>query len=132
MSYARVLTGLQERLRTISGLKKVLLYEPAALDDPPLCYLFLDTAEITHQGQSITAVYTVTARVVVLWQDNEEAEAQIAPFVDSIVDAVWADPMLGGKANSARVTNVSGGFIDATGVTYRSMDFTITVKEVRT
>jgi hypothetical protein len=133
MSYANILSGLQTRLETLAGLTNVLLYEPASIDDTPMAYLFLDNAEIEQGGQVVTALYAITVRVIVRWQENDQAEAQIAPYADSVVDAIRADPSLGSQANSARVTAIEGGFLDTgNGIRFRVMDFTVRVKDLRT
>ena len=132
MSYSNILSGLKTRMLTLTGLKSVLLYEPASIDDTPMAYMYLDNAEIEQGGQVVTALYAITVRIIVRWQDNEEAEAQIAPYADSVVDAIRADPSLGSRANSARVTAIEGGFLDtASGVRFRVMDFTVRVKDLR-
>jgi len=132
MSYANIVSGIQTRLATITTLKANLKYEPAVIDDTPMTYILLDNAELTENAQSVTVLYDVTVRLIVRWQDNEQAEAQMMPYVDSIVDAIRGDPTLGSRANSARVTRIEGAFVTIAGVEYRAVDFTVRVKDLRT
>lgn len=131
MSYASIVAGIQTRLNTVTSLVSNLAYAPAAVNDTPMTYILLDGAELTEQSQALTVMYDVTVRLIVRWQDNEQAEAQAMPYVDSIVDAIRGDPTLGAKANYARVTKIEGAWVTIAGVEYRAIDFTVRVKEVR-
>ena len=72
----------------------------------------------------------ILARLAVAWSDNEGAELQLIPFIDSVQVAVDADPTLGlGGDVDARVESGDGGWVDIAGVTYRIMDFMITVSD---
>jgi len=125
MSYQTVLDGLQEALKTLPGLVVVLQYEPPAFDDTPFMYLLFDRSVDATVGQVLGTRYTVTMRLVTLWQDNEEAEKDIIPYIDSVPAAIHADRTLGGRLTSglARVTGSEGGFVDVGAVRYRVVDF---------
>ena len=128
MSCETVLTGLQACLLRVPGLRTVLAYEPAAFDDPPMAYITPDKGTLEHGVQSITTLYSMNARVVVRWTSNEYAALQVIRFIDSVPAAVRADPMLGGHAQYARVTDFEVGFVDAGNVRYHVVDFTVTIK----
>ena len=120
-----MLDGLQERMETLTGLHDVLQYEPSSFGDTPLVYFLLDHFEDATQGQVSGTRYFVTIRLVVQWTDNEKAETQIIPYVDSIPAAIHADRQLGGRIRSGMATKPGGegGFIDAGSIKYRIVDF---------
>lgn len=132
MSYSAVLTALQTRLAAVSGLVSVLKYVPAAINDTPMVYLLLDSAEVADKLQFADTTYQITARLMVRWQDNEQAELKIIPYVDSIPDVIRADPHLGvtgASAPFAQTESIEGLWITAAGVEYRAVDFTISVRD---
>jgi len=131
MSYATVLEGLHERLATVDGPVDVLAYAPTAIHDTPLIWSLLDNMEIKRSGQVKSKHYRILHRLVVRWQDNEQAEQEIIPYVDSIPEAVEADPHLGGRLVSgyAEITECQAGWITVAGVEYRNLDFYSTVIE---
>lgn len=131
MSYATVLAGLTTRLETVSGIVAVLEYAPTAVHDTPLIYSLLDNVEYSESGQVKTQRYRIQHRLLVRWQDNEQAEIEAQPYVDSIPAAVRADPHLGGALTSgyAQITECQAGWVTIAGVEYRSLDFISTVVE---
>ena len=131
MSYSAIVSGIQTRLATITSLKANLVYAPKGIDDTPMTYILLDGAELTHNAGTMTIMYRVTVRLVTRWQENDQAEAEILPYVDSIVDAIRAAPMLGGAAYNAWVSEIEGLWVTIGGIEYRAVDFTVRVKEVR-
>ncbi len=131
MSYAGILAGLHARLATVSGLNAVLDYVPTAVHDPPIVYSFLESATIARSGQVRTTTYRILHRVVIRWQDNEQAEIEASGFVNGIPLAIEADPHLGGVLASgyAETRECSSGFAEIGEVTYRVLDFYTTVVE---
>ncbi|HPL30956.1 MAG TPA: hypothetical protein PLG21_23165 [Anaerolineae bacterium] len=131
MSYATILAGLHTRLATVAGLNAVLDYVPTAVHEPPIIYSFLERATVTRSGQIRTVTYRILHRVVIRWQDNEQAELEASPFVTSIPLAIEADPHLGGALTSgyAGVSECVSGFAEIGEVTYRILDFYSTVVE---
>jgi hypothetical protein len=125
MSYQSVKDGLQERLETLPGIVDVLQYEPSSFGDTPLAYLLFDHSEDATQGQVVGTRYFVTIRLVVQWTDNEGAELEIDPYIDSIPAAIQADRQLGGRIRRGMATKPGGegGFIDVGAVRYRIVDF---------
>lgn len=125
MSYADVLDGLHARFATVSGIKKILDYVPLNAPEPPFLYSVLDSAEIVRSGQVTAYKYRVLHRLCVRWQDNERAEQEIIPFVNSIPDAVADDPQLGGVLTRgyAAITEIEAAWVTIAGVEYRAVDF---------
>lgn len=125
VSYQDIVEGLQDRFETVTDLETVLAYVPTSIGSTPMMYLLLDSATTERSGQVLAVRYRVLARLVVLWQDNEQAELEVMPLVDAIIGAVEADPHLGGALNSgyARINEVDAGWDELGGVTYRVVDF---------
>lgn len=131
MSYATVLAGLDERFRTISGLKAILDYEPTAIHDYPTLYSLLDSFEIERRGQVVVWKYRILHRLVFRWQDNAGCELELVWFVNAIPAAVDADPQLGGRITSGLATIAEGdaGWAVIGGTDCRVLDFYSTVVE---
>lgn len=127
MSYAAVIEGLKVRFATIPSIKLILDYEPTSIHDAPLLYMLFDNAPRTQTGQVTVMPYRVLCRLAIRWVDNELAERELIPFVNSLPAAIDADATLGGKIASgmARVTNVQGVFVTIGGVLYRALDVTV-------
>ncbi len=130
MSYSDVLEGLKERLDTLATLTNVLTYAPTSVHETPMVYMLYDRSEYSHNQPAKVSRYFINVRLVVRWQDNEQAELQVIPFIDSIPGAVLADPHLGGRivGGMAMITDGEGGFATIAGVEYRVVDFTANVK----
>ena len=88
-------------------------------------YSILDSVEVSKGGQVTTRRFRILHRLLVPWQDNEQAEVQIMPFVDSVVDAIDADPTLGGVLvkGLAQITDIEALWVTIAGVEYRALDF---------
>lgn len=134
MSYATVLAGLHARLATVPGLNAVLDYVPTSVHEPPALYSRLERATITRSGQLRATTYRILHRVVIRWQDNEQAEVEASPFVNSVPLAVETDPWLGGALTSgyAEISECESGFAEIGEITYRVLDFYSTVVEKNT
>lgn len=124
-TYANIISGLHTVLAGVTGIDVVLNYAPTAVHDTPLIYTILDSAEISRGAQVTTRKFRIMHRLVVPWQDNEQAEIQIMPFVDSIPAAIDADPTLGGVITSgmAQIVDIEAAWINIAGVEYRALDF---------
>lgn len=129
MSYATVLAGLHAAFGTVDGITVTLAYEPRAIQVTPTLYSLLDSFEVINDnvfGATPDYRYRVLHRLVFAWQDNEQAEAALIPFVNAIPEAVF-----GYEALRTTITNggysyiVAGdaGWVDIGNVTYRSLDF---------
>jgi hypothetical protein len=132
MSYATVLTGLHVRFATVTGIANILKYVPTSIGDLPTLYSVIERVEITRSGQVRATHYRIMHRMLFRWQDYEQAEIEILPFVDSIPLCVEADPHLGGVIVSgfAEINEMTAGWVDIAGNTYRTLDFIsdVTVK----
>jgi len=115
----------------ISDLVDILDYAPTAVHDTPLVYSLLDNVQRRTSAQIVTKQYRILHRLVVRWQDNEQAEQEIIPFVDSVPEAVADDPQLGGRLTSgyAEIKECDAGWVTIAGVEYRMLDFYATVVE---
>lgn len=127
MSYEAANEGLTEVLQSVTGLTRVLDYEPSSIPSTPMVYHLLDSFSRTQEGQVTVMRYRKLIRLIVLWQDNEKAEQKVIPFVNAIPAALDADPQLGGRIERgfARVSpdaDAIAGFVRIGGVMYRSLD----------
>jgi hypothetical protein len=113
----------------ISEIVDILDYAPTAIHDTPLMWSLLDNLEIIRSGQVKARRYRILHRLAVRWTDNEMAEEQILPFVDSVPEAVEADPHLGSRLTSgyAEINECEAQWMDVAGVEYRILDFYSTV-----
>lgn len=123
--YADIIDGLHDVFAGVSGLNVVLNYAPTSVHETPLMYSILDSVEVSKGGQVTTRRFRILHRLLVPWQDNEQAEVQIMPFVDSVVDAIDADPTLGGVLvkGLAQITDIEALWVTIAGVEYRALDF---------
>ena len=132
MSYSAAIAGLATAVRGVPGLHSVLDYEPIAFHEVPAVYLLLDSFSRTQAGQVTVMRYRVLCRVCIAWQDNEGAERELIPFVNSIPAAIDADPTLGGAitrgaAQVAEDANAIAGFVRIGGTMYRSLDIYVDI-----
>jgi hypothetical protein len=131
MSYETVLAGLHVRFATVSGIKKILDFVPAGAPEPPFLYSALDRFEIVRSGQVKATRYYINHTLCFRWQDNERAEEELLPFVNSIPDAVDADPHLGGvlTAGYAEITDGEARWLTIGSTEYRIIEFHSVVTE---
>lgn len=127
MSYVDAIAGLKGAVETVDGLNLVLDYEPTSFQRLPAVYLLLDSFSRSQAGQVTVMRYRVLCRLCVRWQDNEKAEWELIPFVNSIPAAIDQDPTLGGAitrgfASVAEDANAIAGFVRIGGTMYRSLD----------
>lgn len=140
MSYADIVTGLHERFTAVSGLngKPILDYEPTSIQDFPTLYTLLDEFDRgadggrAAAGQVVMMRYRILHRLCFRWQDNQQAEQELIPFVNSVPAAVDADPQLGNRLRGngagyiggmARIAECKATFVSIGGVVYRALDF---------
>jgi hypothetical protein len=131
MSYQAIVTGIHDAIEAAHPELACLPYEPTHID-PPMLYSLLDRVDYAGTGQIKSSRYRILHRLCFLWQDNEQAEAQLMPYVDSIPLAIRNDAHLGGAITSglATISEVIGTFVNISGTLYRCLDFysDITVK----
>ncbi len=138
MSYTAVVAGIKERLETVSGLEMVLDYEPASIQRLPAAYIIIDEYEDVTAMAVTAARYIVIIRLCIRWQDNEKAERELMPFVNSIPAAFTGydalnrpNEQLGGRINSglAEIVRAKAGWVPIGGTIYRILDFYMRVTD---
>ena len=126
MTYATVLAGLQTVLGTVAGINAVLDYEPLAIQTTPLIYSLLDSAVALNEEIFVETPdyqYRVMHRLLIAWQDNEQAETELVSFVNAIPEAVFAGQATICPHGYSYVRDMDAGWVDVAGQTYRSLDF---------
>ena len=115
--------GLVAVLQAAHPTTLVLDYEPKVADAPLMYVLFAENKpdDRKQQKESIVRFFV---RVCINWQENEEAERQLRPYVDSIRNAIKADPWLNGALNKglASVTEQFADYAEIDGSTFRVLD----------
>ena len=120
MAYADVIPGLIARLRSIPGVT-VGWGLPQSIHTTPYVFGLYAGGVSGRVGQVQRDRYQVTIYGVVLFQDNEQAEYELAPLVTALPGAF--DPRqidhdghpyatLGGTVNVAQVTALRSGEVD--------------------
>lgn len=130
MSYATVLDGYHTAFATLD-IPVILDYEPSSINAFPTLYSLLEGAEYIGTGGAPGSAtvketrYSILHRLLFRWQDNERAEQELIPFVDSLPAAVHADRRLGGAITNgmAHISNAEAVYVDIGGVRYRALDF---------
>jgi hypothetical protein len=124
MSYATILAGLTERFETIAGLT-VLDYEPTSVQTTPLLYSLIESATYNVGGQVKARHYRILHRLLLPWQDVEQAEVDVMPWVNAIPDAVYADRSLDGRLQrgTTEIVEMQAGWATVGNITYRALDF---------
>lgn len=134
VSYSQVVDGLHARFATVAGLPQldgdgniinILKYEPSVIQTTPTLYTLLDGFARSEGGQITTMRYRILHRLVLPWQDNEQAELALMPFVHSIPASVDLSPTLGGliTLGLARITEAQSGFVIISDTKWRCLDF---------
>lgn len=123
--YSTIMTALHTRLGLIPGIAVVLDYEPKSVQVAPLMYSLLESFTREQSGQIVTMKYRTLHRLVIQWQDNEQAEGQLRSFVPLIPAWIEADQQLGGTIPSGfiRCTDAATGFLAIGGTDCRICDF---------
>src|SRR5262245_33375593 len=138
MSALVVYQGLEERFRTIDGLRGITLGEPTGDLDLPNLYLayqqFDRPIRSAPPARNVSVMnHLFAARLVIRWVDNGQAEMQLLTLLDAIPDALDADPRLGGRLRDgyAYCSDGIAGFADIGDVRYRIVDYLIHAKDGR-
>jgi hypothetical protein len=113
------------------ALQVVLDYEPQALHVVPAAYVVLDHYERTMRSQVVSMKYWDRVRVCVAWEDNEQAEHQLVPFVNGVPALIDQDPYLLGAVESgfAYVESALAGYYSIGGTVYRTLDVMVVTKD---
>jgi hypothetical protein len=133
VSYALAEAALRATLKTTPGVRTVVQGEPSSVQAWPLVYTVFDGMTRTQQGQLTINSYRVMARLCVPIQENVQAEAVLAPFVNSIPATIDANATLGGAVNIASVTEAvsgeGGGYHTVASSPYRTITYTVVLVE---
>jgi hypothetical protein len=124
VALADVLDGIEDRLETISGLT-VLIGAPTSVHALPAIYTILDGITWEQYGRTLAPRYRLLHRVVVRWQDNAQAEVELAEFANSIKAAIEADHHLDGLLGDSagvEIRNADADWIEIGGTLYRCLD----------
>ena len=129
MSYSVVNDGVQAMCESIAGVSTVLDYEPSSVQDLPAIYHFLDS--FRPVGELSVYVYRKVIRLLIRWQDNERAEQELVPFVDSIPAKVVDTKFLGDRIRIDVSTEAPAiaGFVRIGGTMYRSLDVYVDITD---
>lgn len=115
MSWVAAKTGVLERLQSVTGLASVGDGFPTSVNTFPYCFFYFTGNARTQLGQLIANKYAVEIQVIAPWVDWQQAENDLAPFVNRIpaaFDATTTDPSgqpyatLGGRVNLAQLSGV--------------------------
>jgi hypothetical protein len=138
MSALTVYQGLEERFRTVAGLRTILLGSPTG--DLALPGLYTAYQQFTRPlrnappARNLTGMQHIFAcRLVIQWVDLQAAEMQLLTLLDAIPDSIDLDPRLDGRLKKGMAWCSDGitGTADIGEVTYRVVDYTIHVDEKR-
>lgn len=133
MSAVAVYQGLEERFKTVEGIKIFALGEPTAIHDAPELYTvglrFERTLRNLPPSQSTVSGthYFMAHRLVFRFQDNAMAEMEVLAYIDAMLNAIDADPRLGGRLSNrlmAKIISADVGFSEISSTLYRVVDFT--------
>lgn len=126
-SYSQVVDALHVRFATVADLagKPMLKYEPRSVQTTPMLYTLIDRFTRERSGQLTAMRYRILHRLVLQWQDNEQSEVQLMPFVHSIPDSIDRDPTLAGllEKGQAHIDDAESGFVLISQTKYRCLDF---------
>lgn len=138
MSALTMYQGLEERYRTIDGLRTIMLGSPSGdLDLPGLYTAYSQFARPLRNAppaSNLTGMdHLFVSRLVLRWVDFQAAEMQLITFLDLIPNAIDRDPRLGGRlaGGMAHCSEAITGFATIGAVEYRIMDFSIRILEKR-
>jgi hypothetical protein len=132
MSALTCYQGLEERFRTVTGLRSVVLGEPTGdLDLPGLYTAYIGFDRTLGRDQMTVMEHRFMHRLIIRWQDNAQAEMQLLTLLNAIPASVELDIQLGGRLlqGIARITDGDAGFVTIGGVKYRCVDYTTLVTE---
>lgn len=135
MSYATARDALLSVLDGLPGIQAVYGYQPATLT-PPSAYVLFDSNPRSQSGQVVTNHYRVLIRVCLRWLDYEEAELDLANWINAVpalvdkhVRLVPAPNAVNAfTANDAQIAQTAG-FFTLGKILYRVLDTYVTLRE---
>ena len=135
-SYQGIIEGIHARLETIrpQGLRAFQNGEPSSVQVAPFAFTQFGTLEGGQGPAGRIRDYTISLRVLVLWQDNVNAESELMTFLpggDYSITALLSDVYAGDILADCwvRTYEAEGGYLSVAGTTYRIVDFNINVRD---
>lgn len=108
MNPEAIIAGLNTVLRGVKGVSLTLDYVPETIQQTAVVFTILDSFTQSQSGQLLVTNYSFLSTLVVQWQDNRQAERELAKLVPRITAAIYADQQLGGALNSG-IASVANG-----------------------
>lgn len=102
MSLVSAIAALKSTVAGVDGLTGCLVGQPNTPHKLPLAFLEIESGSRTYGAQIVGNVYRIRLSVCVARQGNTMAEAEIAPYVNSVPIAV--DNAASIAANMSKVT----------------------------
>jgi hypothetical protein len=139
MSALTMWQGLEERFRSVDGLRGVVLGNPTGDMDLPALYTvyrqFTRPLRNAPPASNLTGMnHVFLARLVIRFVDYAQSEMELITLLDAIPDSIDRDPRLGGRL-AGGMAYCSDGITGLAGigdVQYRVVDYTIKILEKRT
>lgn len=118
--------GIEEQLRSVNGLKSLILGEPSEDFETPGIYSAFLRFDRRGLGQITGMTYYWAHRLVIRWIDNPQAEMQLITLINRICAAIDDDPTLGARVTRgvSRMDSGDAGFATINKTKYRICDFT--------
>lgn len=137
-TYADIVAALVTRFKTVTALNKentkskpvgVLDYEPQTIQKAPVLYGVLTSFDRNQTGQVTNMIYIMTWRLCIQWQDNQQAERALMPFINLIPAALDADRTLGGVQGmgEARIESATAGYVGIANTLHRIVDYRVRI-----
>ncbi len=133
MSYSEVLEGLHARFALVTPTLNLIVGEPTAIQEAPALYTLLEGYTRQYDEEVVRVTYRSLHRLCIRWQDNANAEWELAALTNAIPASVEADPRLGKRLyarGDSKVVAGEAGYTTIGGTEYRTLDFHSEVLEV--
>lgn len=112
------------------GIANVISGEPTSLQLLPAIYTVIDGLERTYPGGNVVEIrYRFLHRYCVAWQDNAQAELDLARYAGAIPAILDANRTLQGACKDVQIEGAEAQFVTIDGTEYRCLDFYSTVRE---
>ena len=109
---SEVLSYTQAKMRALDGVEEAPDDAPEQMVQFPFVVTLPRTATITRESPQMQGLYTIYVEVHVGRQVLSSAIATALPFGDSIPNALWADPKLGGNVDSITEVRFTFGRVE--------------------
>lgn len=138
MSALTVYQGLEERFRTIDGIRGISLGYPTGDLDLPALYIRYSTFDRPLRNappaSNLTGMnHVFLVHLILRFVDYAQSEMELVTLLDEIPDSIDRDPRLGGRLSGgiARCSDGAAGFDTIGDVPYRYVAYTVRVLEKR-